>query len=169
MPFLVWKLRCFVFFLVVMYLVTKLKMILPSKLTLKHLGLLLSHMTHLTTENKVAVCSHGRPGENNDWQDVANYSKNAKCTEKYTTHDSCSHSLSLKRIQVMIIFVKMISLLKIWYFVLKIVVTCVLEEKMFLWYKKTWQILGLHRQIYKLFEITITVYSYIERSEQLLK
>ena len=54
-----------------------------------------------------------------------------------------------------------------WYFVTKIVLlNC--EKKLFLWSRKTFEIQGWRPRIYKNFEISWTIYSNSERSEQFL-
>ena len=55
----------------------------------------------------------------------------------------------------------------IWYFVTKIVLTYY-EKKMFKWSRKTFEIWGWRPRIFKIFEITRTIYSNSERSEQFL-
>ena len=54
-----------------------------------------------------------------------------------------------------------------WYFVTKIVLTYC-EKKLFYWSRKTFEILGWRLTICKNFEITKTIYSNSERSEQFL-
>ena len=55
----------------------------------------------------------------------------------------------------------------IWYFFIKIVLTYC-EKKLFWWLRKTFEIRGWRLSIFKNFEITITIYSNSERSEQFL-
>ena len=54
-----------------------------------------------------------------------------------------------------------------WYFVTKIVLTYC-EKKLFEWSRKTFEIRGWRPRISKIFEITRTIYSNSERSEQFL-
>ena len=54
-----------------------------------------------------------------------------------------------------------------WYFVTKIVLTYC-EKKLFSWSRKTFDIRGRRPRICKIFEITRTIYSNSERSEQFL-
>ena len=54
-----------------------------------------------------------------------------------------------------------------WYFVTEIVLTYC-EKKMFYQLRKTFEIRGWRRRICKIFEITRTIYSNIERPEQFL-
>jgi hypothetical protein len=54
-----------------------------------------------------------------------------------------------------------------WYFVTKIVFTYC-EKKMFYWSRKTFEIRGWRPRICKIFEITRTIFSNSERSEQFL-
>ena len=54
-----------------------------------------------------------------------------------------------------------------WYFVSKIVLTYC-EKKLFQWLSKTFEIRGWRPRICKIFEITRTIYSNSERSEQFL-
>ena len=56
---------------------------------------------------------------------------------------------------------------KIWYFVTKIVLTYC-EKKLFQWSRKTFKIRGWRPRIYKNFEITRTICSNSEMSEQIL-
>ena len=57
--------------------------------------------------------------------------------------------------------------MKKWYFVTKIVLTCC-EKKLFYWSRKTFEMRGWRPRIWKSFEITRTIYSNSERSEQFL-
>ena len=54
-----------------------------------------------------------------------------------------------------------------WYFVTKIILTYC-EKKLFKWSRKTFEIRGWRPRICKNFEITRTIYSNSERSDQLL-
>ena len=51
-----------------------------------------------------------------------------------------------------------------WYFVTKIVLTYC-EKKLFKWSRKTFEIRGWRLRVFKIFEITWTIYTNIERSE----
>ena len=54
-----------------------------------------------------------------------------------------------------------------WYFVTKIVLTYC-EKKLFFWFRKSFEIWGWRPRICKIVEITWTIYSNSERSEQFL-
>ena len=56
---------------------------------------------------------------------------------------------------------------EIWYFVTKIVLTYC-KKKLFYWSRKTFEIRGWRPRIFKIFEITRTIFSNSERSEQFL-
>ena len=64
-------------------------------------------------------------------------------------------------------FIIVVETTKSWYFVSKIVLTYC-EKKMFKWLRKTFEIPSWRPRICKIFEITRTIYSNSERSEQFL-
>ena len=60
------------------------------------------------------------------------------------------------------------SIFRKWYFVTKIVLTYIRWEKIVLVMEKTFEIRGWRPRIFKIFEITRTIYSNSEKSEQFL-